>query len=70
MLNCPISVFGGIEDPIASKKDILEWCHHTTNTFKLQMLPGKHMFIQDSQKQILDAIAQDLTISLNPLLSL
>ena len=67
LLNCPISVFGGIEDPIASKKDILEWCHHTTSTFKLQMLPGKHMFIRDSenQKLLLDAITQDLTISLN-----
>lgn len=65
LLNCPISAFGGLEDPIVSKKDILEWCHHTTNTFKLQMLPGKHLFIRDShnKKLILDALTQDLTIS-------
>ena len=67
LLNCPISVFGGIEDPVTSKKDILEWSHYTSSTFKLQMLPGKHLFIRDSQNQkiLLDDIAKDLKISLD-----
>ena len=66
-LNCPISAFGGLEDPIVSQTEILEWRHHTNSTFKSQMLPGKHLFIRDShnKKLILDAIDQDLTNSLN-----
>ena len=67
VLECPISAFGGLTDPIVSKQEILEWSHHTNNIFKLQMLPGKHLFIRDNynKKLILDSVARDLMTSLS-----
>lgn len=60
-LTGPISVFGGIDDPIASEQDILQWRNYTSSAFKLQIFPGKHLFLRDSQKLLLDVIARELT---------
>jgi surfactin synthase thioesterase subunit/aryl carrier-like protein len=61
-LTCPLSVFGGIDDPIASEQEILQWRNYTFSAFKWQMFPGKHLFLRDSQKLLLEAIAQELRI--------
>jgi len=64
-LNCSISAFGGIEDPLIGKEDLLEWHKYTRSTFKLKMLPGKHMFLRNSRKLLLESISQELMASLN-----
>ena len=60
-LDCPISAFGGIEDPLTSQQQLKEWSQHTNNTFKLQMLPGKHLFLKSDKKLLLENISQELT---------
>ncbi|MBW4617158.1 MAG: acyltransferase domain-containing protein [Desmonostoc vinosum HA7617-LM4] len=59
-LDCPIYAFGGVDDASLSEKQLSLWSHHTQNTFKLQMLPGKHMFLNNSQKSLLDIISQEI----------
>ncbi|MEM1171409.1 MAG: alpha/beta fold hydrolase, partial [Cyanobacteria bacterium P01_H01_bin.35] len=59
-LNCPIYGLGGIDDPAVQEKNILDWSQYTKSTFKIKMIPGKHMFLQDSQKLILDIIDREI----------
>ncbi len=61
-LSCPISSFGGINDSLTSEKQLSEWSKYTSSTFEVQMFPGKHMFLKDSKKLLLDTIAQILSI--------
>lgn len=52
-LACPISCFGGINDSQVSRSDLTSWGHQTTSSFKLQMLPGNHYYLQQSAKDLL-----------------
>ncbi|NEO76845.1 MAG: alpha/beta fold hydrolase [Moorea sp. SIO4G3] len=64
-LSCPISSFGGINDSLTSEKQLSEWSKYTSSTFEVQMFPGKHMFLKDSQKLLLDTIYQMLSIKID-----
>jgi medium-chain acyl-[acyl-carrier-protein] hydrolase len=44
-LDCPISAFGGIDDPDVSQDDLAAWKPHTSQKFSLQMMEGDHFFI-------------------------
>jgi len=44
-LDCPISAFGGIDDPDVSQADVAAWKTHTSQEFSLQMMEGDHFFI-------------------------
>jgi medium-chain acyl-[acyl-carrier-protein] hydrolase len=48
-LNCPISVFGGLQDREISIEKLEAWQVQTLNSFSLKMLPGDHFFIHSSQ---------------------
>jgi surfactin synthase thioesterase subunit/acyl carrier protein len=65
LLVCPISAFGGTDDPVVSREELSQWYLHTSGTFKLQMLPGKHMFLKSSQKLLVEAISQELMTHLS-----
>ena len=64
-LDCPISVFGGLEDGEVSYEELESWRPYTTGAFTLRMLPGDHFFIQTSQAQLLETLSQDLKQLLN-----
>jgi medium-chain acyl-[acyl-carrier-protein] hydrolase len=59
-LDCPINAFGGTEDPEVERRDIREWCEHTTAAFALKMFPGDHFFLQSARPLLLTALAQQL----------
>ena len=59
-LDCPISAFGGTDDPVVSPDELAQWHQHTNSIFKLQILPGKHMFLKNSRQLLLEAISQEL----------
>lgn len=44
-LACPISAFGGIDDPDVSQADLEAWKAHTSHNFSLHMMEGDHFFI-------------------------
>ncbi|NOK60048.1 MAG: thioesterase [Chloroflexi bacterium AL-W] len=59
-LDCPISAFGGLEDPRAYQSEIAEWESYTKSTFTIRMFPGDHFFVQGSREQFLQAIVHEL----------
>jgi medium-chain acyl-[acyl-carrier-protein] hydrolase len=59
-LDCPISVFGGLEDGEVSHEELESWRPYTTGAFSLRMLPGDHFFIRTSQSQLLEMVSEDL----------
>ncbi|MEG4584581.1 SDR family NAD(P)-dependent oxidoreductase [Microcoleus sp. MOSTC5] len=65
-LDCPISAWGGEQDSLVSQDDLLGWHQHTKNTFKLHMIPGKHLFLTTNRKLLLKAISQELISDLSP----
>ena len=63
-LNCPISVFGGMEDQNVSRDDLEAWKMHTESSFALHLLPGDHFFIQKNQHMLLKLVAKELSETL------
>jgi medium-chain acyl-[acyl-carrier-protein] hydrolase len=61
-LDCPISVFGGIEDFDWPVETLSAWREHTTSTAQVNTLAGGHFFI-DSARQ---AFLEQLVASLEP----
>jgi len=59
-LDCPISVFGGLEDREVTSEDLNKWRDQTHGAFKQRMLPGNHFFLQDAKKTLLQALYRDL----------
>ena len=53
-LECPITAFGGLEDPVVNIKDLEGWRSQTRNSFQLEMLSGDHFFIHSSQSILLN----------------
>jgi medium-chain acyl-[acyl-carrier-protein] hydrolase len=59
-LNCPISVFGGIDDSEETNERLEAWSVQTSSRFSLQMLPGDHFFVHTSQPLLLEMLSQNL----------
>src|SRR5262249_19831262 len=59
-LDCPISAFGGLEDPDVSRDDLDAWREHTRCSFQRRMFPGNHFFIHAAQQLVLHRVARDL----------
>jgi medium-chain acyl-[acyl-carrier-protein] hydrolase len=59
-LNCPISVFGGIDDPNETGDRLQSWSLQTSSTFSLTLLPGDHFFLQTSQLILLKLLTHEL----------
>lgn len=64
-LECPLSVFGGLEDSRISTASLEAWRTQTSKTSSLRMLPGSHFFLHTAQDLLLSAIAQDIGVQLN-----
>ena len=62
-LNCPISVFGGLQDREVKLEELEAWREQTVGSFSLKMLSGDHFFIHSSQSLLPELIKQ-LTVSL------
>jgi surfactin synthase thioesterase subunit len=60
-IDCPITAFGGTLDELVSCSDLSAWHLQTSGTFKLQLLPGSHMFPAESRSLLMTAIKQDLS---------
>jgi len=64
-LLCPISVFGGIQDPRVSHDELAAWREQTCSAFIHRMLPGDHFFLHSAQALLLHALTQDLAQDMN-----
>lgn len=59
-LDCPITAFGGLQDPEATRTELKAWCEQTSAAFSLQMFPGDHFFLHSAQPVLLQTIAHQL----------
>lgn len=59
-LDCPLSVFGGLDDNDIEREQLEAWAGQTNGTTKVRMLPGDHFFINTQQSLLLRVLTQDL----------
>ena len=55
-LECPLTAFGGLSDPIFNRDSILAWNIHTNVKFESLFFPGGHFFLLDSEPRVIDQI--------------
>jgi medium-chain acyl-[acyl-carrier-protein] hydrolase len=60
-LDCPVSVFGGVQDSKVAYEELAAWSAQTNSAFSLRMFPGSHFFLESARTQILQAVGQVLT---------
>ena len=58
LLDCPISVFGGLQDRRVNESDLEGWRAQSTGCFSLRMFHGDHFFLK--QSIVLRVLAQEL----------
>ncbi|MBE9190298.1 thioesterase [Gloeocapsopsis crepidinum LEGE 06123] len=61
-LECPIAVFGGLQDKEVTREQLAAWQQQTSASFSLQMLPGDHFFIHSAQALLLQSLVQKLNL--------
>jgi medium-chain acyl-[acyl-carrier-protein] hydrolase len=59
--NCPMSVFGGLDDTDVKREDLAAWCEQTTGGCSLRMFAGDHFFLQAAEASLLRIIRQELS---------
>lgn len=59
-LDCPISVFGGMDDDSVHEDDLSAWRDQTRSSFSLKMFEGDHFFIQAKRADLIQAIRSEL----------
>jgi len=59
-LDCPISAFGGLEDPYVNEGHLAGWQLHTRRNFSLCLFEGSHSFLHSAETSVLRVMAQDL----------
>jgi medium-chain acyl-[acyl-carrier-protein] hydrolase len=61
-LSCPITAYGGWDDPQASQEDLRAWGEQTSGRFRLRMFVGSHFFLHSAETLLLEAVARDLPL--------
>jgi medium-chain acyl-[acyl-carrier-protein] hydrolase len=59
-LACPVTVFGGRQDPHVSMDDLAAWQSVTSSSFGLRTFDGGHFFVHDNRTALLEAITTEL----------
>ena len=52
-LACPIRAYGGADDARITRENLENWAVQTTESFKLEVFPGGHFFLQTHQAEFL-----------------
>jgi len=60
VLDCSITAFSGLGDEDVPREHVEEWKYHTTDSFKLLMMPGDHFFLHTSESLILQIMSKEL----------
>jgi surfactin synthase thioesterase subunit len=59
-INCPITAFGGRQDPFTSIRELEAWRQHTNQEFRLKTFSGGHFYIRESTNELLEEISLTL----------
>ncbi|ACB50771.1 putative type II thioesterase [Crocosphaera subtropica ATCC 51142] len=52
LLTCPITAFGGLNDPETNETELAAWGQQTNQSFEQHMFPGDHFFIHSAESDI------------------
>ena len=58
-LKCPVTVYGGADDPVISPEKLKAWRTLTTGPFRVRLFPGGHFYLKNSDA-FFAALAEDL----------
>lgn len=61
LLDCPMIVFGGTDDPKASREDLLAWGELSDGSFRMELFAGGHFFLHQDPAPLLRAVNRELT---------
>jgi medium-chain acyl-[acyl-carrier-protein] hydrolase len=61
-LACPISVYGGEDDPVANEAELAAWRAQTRGEFTLTRFAGTHFFIRSAREELLAALSRELAL--------
>jgi medium-chain acyl-[acyl-carrier-protein] hydrolase len=59
-LDCGVTVFGGLKDPMVEESSLSSWRAQTRGGFRLQMASGDHFFPHVAQTRLPESIAAEL----------
>lgn len=59
-LDCPLTVFGGLQDWKADYKMLEPWGEQTNAAFSLKLFPGDHFFVHSAKSLLLQFLSQEL----------
>jgi surfactin synthase thioesterase subunit len=59
-LDCPITAFGGLQDPTVSYTALSGWKEQTLTSFCLHQIDGDHFFINTNKSNLLNNVIQSL----------
>lgn len=60
-LDCPITAFGGSDDPLVSAEEVVPWSEHTTSDYSYRIFEGDHFFIHTAQGAVVEALRTQLS---------
>ncbi|HWO22762.1 MAG TPA: alpha/beta fold hydrolase [Kofleriaceae bacterium] len=59
-LACPITAFGGLDDPTVTRDELAAWQHQTRGGCETRMLPGGHFYLDTDPRFLIRFIADRL----------
>lgn len=59
-LDCPISVYGGLQDQEVPNDSLKAWQTLTHSKFIMRMFPGNHFFLNEERQLLIETIAREL----------
>ncbi len=59
-LQCPVTVFGGFDDPRVDRQRLDAWRHHAGVAFSQRMFRGDHFYLRSAQTDLLRTLAHEL----------
>ena len=59
-LQCPITVYGGLQDRDTPREKLAPWKEETTSRFALHMLEGDHFFLRSAPSLLLELLTREL----------
>ncbi|MFD4019054.1 alpha/beta fold hydrolase [Streptomyces sp. SH5] len=65
-LDCPITAYGGTEDPEFRGQELEAWSRHTAASHRLRMFPGGHFFLNSQRAGLVSDLTDDLYRAMIP----
>jgi len=64
-LACPISIFGGMDDPLTAREGLEAWRDQTSASFSFRQFPGGHFFLNTQSDEFLRTLSEELERAAN-----